>query len=69
VADEPGGAERDRIIDLYLDVWPDGRSRQSWPGLIYMRVRPTWIRFSDFNRDPPYIVEYSGQQLEEGPRS
>ncbi len=63
VADEPAGAELDRIKQVYLDAWPDGRSRQSWPGLVYVRVRPTWVRFSDFNRDPPYVVEYSGQQL------
>ena len=27
-------------------------------GLIYVRSRPTWIRYSDFNQDPPLIVEF-----------
>ncbi|MHB1298199.1 MAG: pyridoxamine 5'-phosphate oxidase family protein [Gemmatimonadaceae bacterium] len=62
-ADEPTGQERDRIKKVYFDAWPDGRSRQSWTGLVYVRVRPTWIRFSDFNRSPPFVVEYTGQQL------
>jgi uncharacterized protein YhbP (UPF0306 family) len=62
-ADEPTGEELDRIKQVYLDAWPDGRSRQSWPGLVYVRVRPTWVRFSDFNRNPPYVVEYTDQQL------
>jgi hypothetical protein len=34
-----------------------------WPGLIYVRVRPTWIRYSDYNVDPPQIVEVTADQL------
>jgi hypothetical protein len=26
-------------------------------------VRPTWIRYSDFAKDPPHIVEISVDQL------
>jgi len=37
-ADEPQGAERARLIDLYLAVFPDGRARQQWPGLTYLRA-------------------------------
>jgi hypothetical protein len=25
---------------------------------VYIRTRPVWIRYSDFNRDPPEIVEF-----------
>lgn len=57
VADEPGGAELERLKNLYFGVFPDGRERQRWPGLIYVRVRPRWLRFSDFNQSPPTIVE------------
>jgi hypothetical protein len=31
--------------------------------LIYVRVRPTWIRYSDYNVTPPQIVEFSAEQL------
>ena len=63
IADEPSGAELHRLKEIYFVVFPDGRERQSWPGLIYMRARPTWIRYSDFNRNPPEIVEFNLDQL------
>ena len=63
VADEPSGAELDRLTQVYYAVYPDGRSRRTWPGLIYIRVRPTWIRYSDYNVDPPLIVEFTAGNL------
>ena len=63
VADEPAGAELERIQRVYYAVFPDGPSRTSWPGLIYVRVRPTWLRFSDYNVDPPEIVELTAADL------
>lgn len=70
IADEPQGAERERITAAYYAAWPDGPSRASWPGLTYVRVRPTWIRYSDFNQDPPLIVELDGARLgATGPRA
>src|SRR5690348_3233623 len=42
IADEPSGTELDRLKAVYFDAWPDGPSRASWPGLIYVRVRPAW---------------------------
>jgi general stress protein 26 len=63
VADEPAGAERDWLIDLYLSVFPDGRDRQAWPHLTYFRARPTWIRYSNFNASPPELVELDSGTL------
>jgi hypothetical protein len=63
VADEPVGAERERLKAAYYEAWPDGPSRASWPGLVYVRVRPTWIRYSDFNQSPPLIVEFDRKAL------
>ena len=40
-----------------------GTARQAWPGLIYLRARPTWVRFSDFRAAPPVILEWSGVEL------
>src|SRR3989475_2919484 len=45
-ADEPSGAELQRLKEIYFSVFPDGPARQSWPGLIYVRAKPTWIRYS-----------------------
>ena len=64
LADEPAGAELARLKEVYFGVFPDGPERQRWPGITYVRVRPTWIRYSDFNRAPPEIVEFAPQQLE-----
>lgn len=64
MADEPTGADLERIKAAYFTTWPDGPSRQAWPGLVYVRVRPTWIRYSDFNADPPAIVEFLAKDLE-----
>jgi general stress protein 26 len=63
LADEPAGAELERLKSVYYAVYPDGPSRTSWPGLIYIRVRPTWIRYSDYGADPPLIVEFGPDQL------
>jgi uncharacterized protein YhbP (UPF0306 family) len=63
VADEPSGEELERLKKVYYEAYPDGPSRLNWPGLIYVRVKPTWIRYSDFSVDPPEIVEFSSDQL------
>ncbi len=59
IADEPRGADLQRLKKLYFKSFPDGRERQSWPGIAYFRARPKWIRYSDFNQDPPSIVEFN----------
>jgi hypothetical protein len=63
VADEPKSAELERLKSVYYTAFPDGPTRTSWPGLIYVRVRPTWIRFSDYSVDPPEIVELSAEDF------
>ena len=63
IADEPQGPELERVKAAYFARWPDGRTRASWPGLVYVRVRPTWIRYSDFNRVPPLVVEFNARLL------
>jgi hypothetical protein len=44
-------------------VFPDGRERLTWPGLIHVRVRPRWLRYSDFSSNPPLIVEMTATDL------
>jgi len=63
IADEPSGAELEPLKQVYYGAYPDGPSRLSWPGLIYVRVRPTWIRYSDYTVNPPELVEFSPEQL------
>ena len=59
MADEPTGTDLDRLKELYFVRFPDGRNRPHWPGLTYIRVKPQWLRFSDFNHSPPAIVEFT----------
>lgn len=63
IADEPAGAELEHLKAIYYQVYPDGPDRLSWPGLIYLRVRPTWIRYTDYTVDPAEIVEFTADQL------
>ena len=62
-ADVPSGAELERLQEVYFEVWPDGRRRAKDPGLLYVRVRPTWIRYSDYNQYPPIIDEIDPREL------
>lgn len=63
VADEPRGPELERLKAVYFARFPDGRERETWPGITYVRVRPTWIRYGDFGQDPPRIVEFAAADL------
>jgi len=62
VADEPSGPELERLKRVYFGVWPDGVARQAWEGITYVRVRPTWGRYSDF-RPGGAIVDVTASQL------
>jgi hypothetical protein len=48
-------------------AYPDGRERLAWPGITHFRVRPTWVRCSDFTQNPPRIVQLFAEQLGERP--
>jgi hypothetical protein len=63
LADEPEGADLERLKARYFIRFPDGPDRQSWPGLTYVRARPTWIRYSDFSVKPPFVQEFDAGQL------
>jgi PPOX class probable F420-dependent enzyme len=46
----------------YFASWPDGRERERWPDIAYIRVRPHLLRYSDFGRAPPTIEELRPEQ-------
>ena len=58
VCDEPAGDDLRRLKELYFVRFPDGRDRERSPAITYFRVRPAWIRYSDFSSAPPAIIEY-----------
>lgn len=57
-AREPHSSELARYQAAYFATWTDGPTRLTWPGITYFVVRPTWIRFSDYDRNPPLIEEF-----------
>ena len=59
IADEPVGLELERLQEVYFARFPDGRERQKWPSVVYVRVRPVWIRYSDYNHEPEQVVEFT----------
>ncbi len=63
LADEPRGAELARVQELYFAKFSDGRARLTWPGITYVRVRPTWLRYSDYGGGKPLILEFTAEQL------
>lgn len=56
-ADVPTGADLDRLRAVYLATFTDGHDRAKDPAIAYVRIRPSWIRLSDFSSVPPSIVE------------
>jgi general stress protein 26 len=63
IAEIPTDAELPGVQAAYFDRFPDGPTRQSWPGIVYWRVKPTWIRYSDFNANPPIIQEWDAAAI------
>jgi len=62
IADEPIGPERNRLLETYFAVYPECRAHLSWVGITHFRVRPAWIRYSDFNPGGK-IVELTSEQF------
>ena len=63
LADRPRGTELERLKGICYKVFPGGPQRLSWPGLVYLRTRPLWMRCSDFNGDPAEIMELNADQI------
>ncbi len=61
-ARELASPELERYQKTYFEAYPDGPARMSWPGIVYFAVRPTWVRYSDYDPNPPLIQEFSFRQ-------
>ena len=57
VAELLSGPDLDACKKIYFATWPDGPERESWPDIAYIRVRPRWLRYSDFGQTPTRIEE------------
>lgn len=61
--DVPAGAELQQFKREYFAVHPDGLRRSKLAGITYFRVRPRWIRYTNFNVVPAEIVVFEGAAL------
>lgn len=43
--------ERERCLRAYFDQYPDGRQRAEDPDIAHIRIRPNWLRHSDYRPD------------------
>lgn len=57
-AKELEAPEIESYQETYFKAWPECRTHLSWPGIVYFVVRPTWIRYSDYDANPPVIREF-----------
>lgn len=59
VAAELLGTAMEHYQATYFEVFPDGRERQRLANIAYFVIRPKWIRYSDFSKQPEQIIESS----------
>lgn len=50
-ADILTGTDRDRCLSAYFELYPDGRQRAEDPDIAHIRIRPGWLRHSDYRPD------------------
>ena len=50
------------LLERYLARFPDGYKRLAWVGIAHFRVRPRWLRYSDY-RDGVRVVELDAAAL------
>jgi uncharacterized pyridoxamine 5'-phosphate oxidase family protein len=59
VAKQISSAQLDKYHEIYFQAVPDGLERLKWDGISYFVVTPKWIRYSDFDKSPPEIEEFT----------
>lgn len=56
-AEELLGEEKEKYKKKYFEKNPDAKRWENKPGMTYFKVIPTWIRYSDLNKNPWEIHE------------
>jgi pyridoxine/pyridoxamine 5'-phosphate oxidase len=49
IADEPDEYALKPLLDTYFEARPEARAQAGWPDLIYVRIKPRWIRLSFYS--------------------
>jgi len=58
LADEPVEEDLERLKAAYYAECSFNEGHRGWPGMTYLRVKPTWIRYSNYAL-PWSVEEYS----------
>ncbi|HTQ14202.1 MAG TPA: pyridoxamine 5'-phosphate oxidase family protein [Rhizomicrobium sp.] len=48
LAGEPDEFALEELKPVYYETCPQNRGHLGWPGLTYLRVKPRWLRFSNY---------------------
>ena len=59
LAEELAGEELAKYKKIYFAAFPNGPVRENWPGITYFVVRPTWLRYCDYNPGSRRIEEHT----------
>ena len=62
----PSDAALRGLLDVYFVARPEGLLRRSWPDLVYLLVRPTWIRISNYDLMNWHVRELDLRDLRYG---
>jgi pyridoxine/pyridoxamine 5'-phosphate oxidase len=57
-ARSPQGEDLALVKAAYFAAWPDGRSREAWPDIAYIAIRPRWLRYANYAAGPE-IAEFT----------
>ncbi len=55
----PAGEELVRLKALYFSAAPQAREKEARTDIAWLLARPKWMRYSDYSRQPPEIVEFT----------
>jgi pyridoxine/pyridoxamine 5'-phosphate oxidase len=58
LARRPQGEDLALVKAAYFAAWPDGRSREAWPDVAYIAIRPRWLRYANY-AGAPEIAEFT----------
>lgn len=58
LAEELTSRDLELYQQIYFKTWPECRAHLSWPDIVYFAAKPIWVRYSDFDQNPPLICEF-----------
>ncbi len=51
------GDELKEYKNIYFQKTPSSKKYEAHPNQVYLKIKPTWIRYTDYNKEPEMIFE------------